>query len=366
MNPRRLPTGRAAAYGSFDADRPLVERDLTRRGLTISGNGHRNKGGGNSPEEIELFTFAEGEGDSVRDSSGAGSGVELRIKDARNVRWLEGPGGVEFTGPGTIVGRGTGALFDRLRRTNRLTIEAWIQPGDLSQGGPARIVSMSADPGQRDFTLGQDKSGLAFRLRTTKTGANGTPQLDTAKGVLKKETMHVVCTFDGKTKYVYVNGRRRREEQRLGGDFSGWQRYPLIVGNEATGDRPWRGKVFLVALYDRALDQDEVQRNYRAGAGAARVDVKPAPRLPARANGPKSGSPASKVTKLPARPRQPKARATRPKPVRNRPAGDEPVPFTGDEPEPFTGRTRTSARGAVGSTSWSARRGDEPVPFTGD
>ena len=38
-------------------------------------------------------------------------------------------------------------------------------------------------------------------------------------------------------------------------DFRNWQAdYAFLFGNEATGDRPWSGRIFEVALYDRALD----------------------------------------------------------------------------------------------------------------
>ncbi len=38
------------------------------------------------------------------------------------------------------------------------------------------------------------------------------------------------------------------------------QNYNLIIGNEATGDRPWLGKVQAVSISDRALSETEVQQ----------------------------------------------------------------------------------------------------------
>ncbi len=37
-------------------------------------------------------------------------------------------------------------------------------------------------------------------------------------------------------------------------DFSNWASYPLLVGNEASGDRPWAGGLRALAVYDRPLD----------------------------------------------------------------------------------------------------------------
>ena len=39
----------------------------------------------------------------------------------------------------------------------------------------------------------------------------------------------------------------------------------LVVGNEVSGDRPWRGEIALVALYARALSADEIAQNFAAG-----------------------------------------------------------------------------------------------------
>lgn len=45
------------------------------------------------------------------------------------------------------------------------------------------------------------------------------------------------------------------------GDLSGWDpSYPLIAGNELTGDRPWHGAIQRIALADRAISSDEASR----------------------------------------------------------------------------------------------------------
>ncbi|NJN05353.1 MAG: LamG domain-containing protein [Rhodobacteraceae bacterium] len=68
-------------------------------------------------------------------------------------------------------------LIESIRRSGELTIEAWIKPSSLDQKGPARIVTLSANGSQRNFTLGQDGDRYDIRLRTTQTGVNGTPSL---------------------------------------------------------------------------------------------------------------------------------------------------------------------------------------------
>jgi glycopeptide antibiotics resistance protein len=53
-------------------------------------------------------------------------------------------------------------------------------------------------------------------------------------------------------------------------DFSNWDpALRLNLGNETTLSRPWRGDLQGVALYDRALSQDEVRTNFSAGPPGA-------------------------------------------------------------------------------------------------
>jgi hypothetical protein len=39
------------------------------------------------------------------------------------------------------------------------------------------------------------------------------------------------------------------------------------LGNEATGDRPWLGELYLVAVFDHALQYDYIVQNFEAGLG---------------------------------------------------------------------------------------------------
>ena len=65
---------------------------------------------------------------------------------------------------------------------------------------------------------------------------------------------------------IYINGKMRVRKEIPGGRFSNWEpSYYLVLGNEGTGDRPWRGKMFLVAIYNRVLDEQEIRRNYLVG-----------------------------------------------------------------------------------------------------
>ncbi|HEY2981391.1 MAG TPA: VanZ family protein, partial [Anaerolineales bacterium] len=63
-------------------------------------------------------------------------------------------------------------LCDRIMRSQSFAVEVDIASGNLNQTGPARIVSMSLDTLDRDFTLGQDHGALILRVRTPRNGPN--------------------------------------------------------------------------------------------------------------------------------------------------------------------------------------------------
>jgi glycopeptide antibiotics resistance protein len=53
-------------------------------------------------------------------------------------------------------------------------------------------------------------------------------------------------------------------------NFRNWDpRFSLQIGNEATGDKPWLGKIYLAALYNRALSRDEIARHFQWGFSPA-------------------------------------------------------------------------------------------------
>ena len=60
---------------------------------------------------------------------------------------------------------------------SQFTVMATVATNKTVQYGPARIISLSADPGHRNFTLGQEDDNLIFRIRTPFTGNNGTPDV---------------------------------------------------------------------------------------------------------------------------------------------------------------------------------------------
>jgi hypothetical protein len=194
-----------------------------------------------------------------------------------NVRWIKNGNGIEFPQKGLLITKEAPKdLFEKLTTGSGMTIEIWIESDIIYQQGPARIISYSIDPYLRNFTLGQSEDGLILRLRTTHSDLNGLyQQLELNNVFMANKIHHVAATYDFKQRCVFVDGNLALSSDRLRGDFSNWDpSYKLIIGNEASGNRPWLGKIYYAAIYNRALTGQEIFHNYLAGYEGTSASIK--------------------------------------------------------------------------------------------
>lgn len=165
---------------------------------------------------VALYTFAEGEGGTVRDVSTVGAPLDLDLAPRSHVRWLNASNGCEIVQPAIIKSRESATkLADAFRAGSALTVETWIAPSYLIQGGPARIVSFSSGRNvfvlrgsKVNFMLGQAGVDGVFWLRTLLSGRGGSPEtLQTREG-LTRQPSHLVATYTRGIERLFVNGRQ--------------------------------------------------------------------------------------------------------------------------------------------------------------
>ncbi|MBT3381845.1 MAG: hypothetical protein HN742_08930 [Lentisphaerae bacterium] len=189
------------------------------------------------------------------------------------------PSGILFASPGLLASRKAATAVTRACvRSGELSLTAWVRPGALDQTGPARIVTISADTGQRNLTLGQQGDTYVMRLRTTARSVNGIPSLNGPRGVLTTSWTYVAYTRDraGEAR-LYVNDKLVAQA-RVPGDFSNWdETFRMGIGNEMTADRSWLGEVRSVSMFDRALTPAEVDRDRRRAPPTAAEQAAPPP-----------------------------------------------------------------------------------------
>ncbi|RJP19077.1 MAG: hypothetical protein C4527_28115 [Candidatus Omnitrophota bacterium] len=224
---------------------------------------------------VLYYTFNEGEGLTVHDTSGFGEPMNLTIADPTRIEW--GPGYLETTGVNHIESSGPATkLINACKASDEITIEAWLKTSDIRQNGTARVITCSIDAVDRNFTLGQGHYGstgdrFEIRLRTDIDPNNLklVTSLWSNEGTLTEALTHVVFVRNDLWElYAYVNNELvgLNADPVVNGSFASWDdTFKFGLANEVSADRGWLGQLHLVALYNRALSAQEVSQNYNAG-----------------------------------------------------------------------------------------------------
>ncbi|HFD80686.1 MAG TPA: LamG domain-containing protein [Gammaproteobacteria bacterium] len=230
--------------------------------------------GGNRYEAnvIALYEFKTGSGNIALDTSNVAPDLNLTLSG--DYEWVGG-WGIRFNSGAAKAQGSTVAskkLHDLITATGEYSIEAWVAPANVTQEGPARIVSYSGGVNARNFTLGQTKYNYDFMQRSSTADANGEPALSTADADedLQASLQHVVLTFDPiNGRRIYVNGVFTDDMDPVTpGNLNDWDDgFALVLGNEVSGNRLWKGAVRMLAIHNRALTPEQIRQNFEVGVG---------------------------------------------------------------------------------------------------
>ena len=212
---------------------------------------------------VALYTFDEGSGNTVHDTSGFGAPLDLTIASPGNVTW----GTASLTiNSGTTISSGVNAtkVIDEIKAKNGVSFEVWLQPSVASQSGAPRIMTISANDTTRNATLVHNGLKLQSRIRNTGTDLKGQPYFSTSS-LFSADLIHLVVTrTSAGHERVYVNTLVKSARQ-VAGSLSNWSPFPMAIASEASGGRHWQGTMELAAVYCKALSEAEVQQNFDAG-----------------------------------------------------------------------------------------------------
>lgn len=271
---QRAATQLQQALEVFAADLPIAEADgslLTSKAMRVEDGTAISQGGRAESNAIALYSFKAGAGAVVYDyADNFPPALDLTLSG--DVEWVSN-WGIRLNS-----GRAQGAVAasSKLRRyigqTGEYSVEAWVVPANVTQEGPARIVSYSGSNDRRNFTLGQTLYNYNFFNRSNSTDINGSPMISTedAAEVLQATLQHVVASYDAlQGRRLYVNGVEvAREAPGEGGVLADWDdTFALVLGNETSGEYPWRGTLRFLAIHNRVLTPEQITTNFQVGVG---------------------------------------------------------------------------------------------------
>ncbi|NRB39113.1 MAG: LamG domain-containing protein [Pseudomonadales bacterium] len=231
-----------------------------------------SSGGRNEDSLIALFEFKTGDKFKAFDTSGVDKDMDLNLSG--DFEWVGG-WGINFINGRAQSEAGQAEKLSRLiGATGEYSIEAWVAPNNVTQEGPARIASFSGGKDDRNFMLGQTLYSYNFLHRSSLSDANGEPALSTSDDdeVLQATLQHVVMTSnlsDGRK--IYVNGKLVAQEDTSDttiGTLNSWDNsFAFILGSETSGEFPFKGVIRLLAVYNKAIPEAQIQTNFEANVG---------------------------------------------------------------------------------------------------
>ncbi len=199
------------------------------------------------------------------DTAAAGPAIDLAlVPPSTGVSRI--PDGIRFDGIGGLAApTGVSHLNTDVQASGRVSLEAWVMtptiPQNGTSGAPARLATLSVNAGARNIALGIRGADWTGEVRTTSSVAGGPALL---APVSTGELTHLMITADGTQRILYVDGLPATMD--LAGALSNWDPgYRMAIGAEPSLSNAWKGEVYLVALYARALGAAEVTQNFLAG-----------------------------------------------------------------------------------------------------
>ena len=130
-------------------------------------------------------------------------------------------------------------------KANNFQIRLTLRTFDTDQSGPARIFSVSRDEDARNVTIAQERSDLIVRLRRG-TAYNGKPEyvIPAVLSDLKWHRLELIVQTSSVT--IRWDGTTVLDRSLPPDPLAHWNaRYPLVLGNELSGNRPWLGAIAL-------------------------------------------------------------------------------------------------------------------------
>ena len=243
---------------------------ITSKALNLTDGIIASSGGRHESNLIALYEFKTGSGNQAFDTSGVEPAANMTISG--DYEWVGGWGVQLRSGKAQASTTTSKKIHNLITATGEYSIEAWVVPANVTQEGPARIVTYSGGTTARNFTMGQTLYNYNFLNRNSDSDLNGDPALSTADADedLQASLQHVVLTYSPASgRRVYVNGVFTDDlDSEAGSGLNDWDdTYALAIGSEVDGSNDWSGTMRLLAIHNRALTQQQITQNFDVGVG---------------------------------------------------------------------------------------------------
>lgn len=193
--------------------------------------------------------FDEGSGNTAKDSS-----IYKNDGKIEGAKWVAGKygRGLEFDG-GTnqVVVADSKSLLAMAGGTLMAWINIYTESGHASW--PRIMIKSTINGGTEGFDFLLDRA-LSYSIRFCVGG-----ECNSYVPVEAKAWHHIAVTYNNKTIYAYLDGKKVGEKAQLGPakDTTGSK---LVIGNGVAIDRAYNGALDEIRMFDRPLDENEIKK----------------------------------------------------------------------------------------------------------
>ena len=222
------------------------------------------------PSLVLYFDFEEGGGDTVKDRSGYGNDGTIEGDAAR------GDGKI---GKGLEIDIGSFVLVpdsDDFKITDELTLACWVKPTAFApeawQGNTLDFLVCRWNWGQGDhrcYEMYLQSHKPAMVVSSDGTDGGGSV-VAAAEPIALDQWVNIMGIFDGSKVKIYVDGEEKGSEDHKGNILAG--EGPIVIGDNNFGGAPdfhFVGVIDEVAVYDRVLNQNEIEAKIARGHAAS-------------------------------------------------------------------------------------------------
>lgn len=179
--------------------------------------------------------------------------------------------GLTYNSDGTFSYYGTNGTGLSLPGTNfslnAQTIECWCYASNFVQNGFMfeKTTNGSVNT-QYSFFFNNNSSGHVYYRTVGLTPRDQTLSTSNS-GVVNNQWNHMVATFDGSTKRIYVNGVQKTSASTTGTITANTTGAAYIGTYGSFAGYPFNGQIGVTKIYNRALTAAEVAQNFQALRG---------------------------------------------------------------------------------------------------
>ena len=214
---------------------------------------------GESPGLVAHYSFDEGSGSVVHDTSGNGN--DGTIHGATYIKVKNGYA-LEFDGNDDYIEIPNS---ESLEIAGDITVAIWINTRYATTG--SALAKNGQSNLRQNYIIQLQESGVGFRVVELSDDKKGIGRGALGSRLVVDKWHHVVGTYDGEQVKIYINGELSGAKQYERFEV-GTLDAPLFIGTHSYGDKHgafFAGQLDDVHIYNRAMSQEQIRSQYESG-----------------------------------------------------------------------------------------------------